>query len=130
LEYPEAYSRQDLLDHREDLLFRFKNSALGDTVHRVGRDLCRKLSRDDRLVGAMLLCAKHNLPFDAIATVYQAALNFAARDEKGLLFPADAQFRSEGTLQLTEIFQKVSGLDSSNVIDKKVIDRLSEERAR
>jgi mannitol-1-phosphate 5-dehydrogenase len=139
LEYPGAYSRQELLDHIEDLLFRFKNSALGDTVHRVGRDLCRKLSRDDRLVGAMLLCAKHHLPFGAIAAVYTAALNFAAPDEKGLLFPADAQFRREfisahtGALRLTEVLQNVSGLDSSNAVvsstegsplEKKVIDLL------
>jgi mannitol-1-phosphate 5-dehydrogenase len=129
LEYPEAYSRQDLLDHIEDLLFRFKNSALGDTVHRVGRDLNRKLSRDDRLVGAMLLCAKRDVPFGAIAAVYRAALNFAATDEKGLLFPGDAQFRAGGTIQLAEVLQNISGLDSSNTVDKKVIDLLREERA-
>ncbi|GHV77939.1 mannitol-1-phosphate 5-dehydrogenase [Spirochaetia bacterium] len=124
LEYPGAYSRQELLDHREDLLFRFKNSALGDTVHRVGRDLYRKLSRDDRLVGAMLLCAKRDVPFGTIAGVYKAALNFAALDEKGLLFPPDAQFRSGGIRQLRETLQNVSGLDSSNAVDKKVIDLL------
>jgi mannitol-1-phosphate 5-dehydrogenase len=124
LEYPEAYSRQELLDHIEDLLFRFKNSALGDTVYRVGRDLSRKLSRDDRLVGAMLLCAKWDVPFGAIAAVYKAALNFAAPDEKGILFPADAQFRSGGPIQLAEVLQKVSCLDSSNAVDKKVIDLL------
>ncbi|WP_010254734.1 mannitol-1-phosphate 5-dehydrogenase [Treponema primitia] len=134
LEYPKSYSRQDLRDHIEDLLSRFKNSALGDTVHRVGRDLRRKLSREDRLVGAMLLCAKHNVPFGAIAAVYKAALNFAAADEKGLPFPADAQFRSEfisgdtGTVQFAEILQNVSGLDSNTVIDKKVIDLLKNGR--
>jgi mannitol-1-phosphate 5-dehydrogenase len=129
LEYPGAYSRQELLEHIEDLLFRFKNSALGDTVHRVGRDLRRKLGRDDRLVGAMLLCARRDVPFGAIAAVYRAALNFAAADEKGDLFPADAQFRSEGGFQLPEVLQKVSGLDSSNAVDKKVIDLLMNGRA-
>ncbi|MFP3040512.1 mannitol-1-phosphate 5-dehydrogenase [Treponema primitia] len=124
LEYPKSYSKQELMDHIEDLLFRFKNSALGDTVHRVGRDLRRKLSREDRLVGAMLLCAKYNVPFSAIAAVYKAGLNFAATDEKGLLFPADAQFQSEGTTDLEKILQNVSGLDSNTVIDKKVIDLL------
>jgi hypothetical protein len=63
--------------------------------------------------------------------VYQAALSFAAADEKGLLFPADAQFRSEfgsadtGIVQLTEILQQVSGLDSNTAADKKVIDLLT-----
>jgi mannitol-1-phosphate 5-dehydrogenase len=135
LEYPGSYSRQDLLDHIEDLIARFKNSALGDTVHRVGRDLRRKLSREDRLVGAMRLCAKHQVPFGAIAAVYKAALNFAAADEKGFIFPADAQFRSEfipagGTIQLAEILQKVSGLDSNTVDDKKVLNLLMDGQAR
>jgi mannitol-1-phosphate 5-dehydrogenase len=38
--------------HIDDLLRRFANVALGDTVFRVGRDPIRKLGKDDRLVGA------------------------------------------------------------------------------
>lgn len=43
-----AGSREDL----HAILRRFGNAALGDTVARVGRDVPRKLARDDRLVGA------------------------------------------------------------------------------
>lgn len=39
---------------REDLLTRFTNRALGDTVFRLGRDPIRKLAHNDRLVGAAL----------------------------------------------------------------------------
>jgi mannitol-1-phosphate 5-dehydrogenase len=117
-EYPGSYSRKDLADHIEDLIFRFKNTALGDTVHRVGRDLGRKLSRSDRVAGAMLLCAKHGLPIDAITAVYRAALDFAAPAENGELFPADAAFRAEygldglapGAPIPQELLSKVSGL--------------------
>ncbi|GHU15686.1 mannitol-1-phosphate 5-dehydrogenase [Spirochaetia bacterium] len=123
LEYPQAYNMQELLDHVDDLILRFKNSSLGDTVHRVGRDLPRKLSREDRLIGAMLLCARRNLPFGNIAAVYKAALNFAATDEKGTLFPADAQFRKE-SMPLDEVLQKVSALDKNNTLDRKVFDTL------
>lgn len=42
----------DLDDHIDDLLSRFANVALGDTVFRVARDPIRKLGKDDRLVGA------------------------------------------------------------------------------
>lgn len=45
-----------LYEHVEDLLYRFTNKKLGDTVFRVGRDLNRKLSPEDRLVGAMKSC--------------------------------------------------------------------------
>jgi mannitol-1-phosphate 5-dehydrogenase len=45
-------NRADLDDHIDDLLRRFANLALGDTVFRVARDPIRKLGKDDRLVGA------------------------------------------------------------------------------
>jgi mannitol-1-phosphate 5-dehydrogenase len=125
LEYPGAYSRKDLAEHIEDLLGRFKNRALGDTVYRVGRDLPRKLSRDDRVIGAMLLCVKQNVPFPGIAAVYAAALDFAAPDEQGALFPEDLRFRSELLpLGIEEILRQVSQLDTKNEFDKKVAEAL------
>jgi mannitol-1-phosphate 5-dehydrogenase len=128
LEYPGAYSRQDLTEHIEDLLGRFKNRALGDTVHRVGRDLPRKLSRDDRLTGAMLLCAKRNVPFEGIAAVYAAALDFAAPGEQGDLFPEDLRFRSELLpLGIEGILRQVSQLDTNKEFDKRVIEVLCKE---
>lgn len=60
--------------HEADLLQRFRNRALGDTVARVGRDVARKVRPDDRLVGAALLCAAQNInpvfACRAIATAY------------------------------------------------------------
>ena len=41
-----------LMDHINDLLNRFTNAALGDTCQRVGGDPARKLSPEDRLIGA------------------------------------------------------------------------------
>ena len=83
--HPGTLDRASLEDHRDDLLARFANRALGDTVFRVGRDLPRKLGRDDRVVGAMRLAAEHELRFDAIAEVYRAALGFAAQNASGTL---------------------------------------------
>jgi mannitol-1-phosphate 5-dehydrogenase len=135
-EYPGVFSGRDLSDHIDDLIRRFKNTALADTVHRVGRDLPRKLSRDDRLTGAMLLCAKHNLPFDVIAEVYRAALDFACPGEDGGLFPADAEFRKKYALPhppgetgrtaavLPAILTEVSGLDGKDPADSLVYDSL------
>jgi mannitol-1-phosphate 5-dehydrogenase len=126
--YPGSYSRQDLSLHIEDLLVRFKNSALRGTTHWVGRDLLRKLSREDRITGAMRLCARHKLPFEGIAQVYRAALEFAAPDEKGRLFPEDARFRSELLPRGRETLLKtVSGLDPADPADKRVMDVLLNE---
>jgi mannitol-1-phosphate 5-dehydrogenase len=132
MEYPESYSLQDLSDHIEDLLMRFRNRSLGDTLHRVGRDLSRKLSRDDRLTGAMLLCAQKNVPFNNIAAAYKAALDFAAPDENGNIFPADVMFREEvlhnaspeTVLQSDSTLKIISGLDAAREADKKVIETL------
>lgn len=44
-----------LLLHIQDLLYRFSNAALHDTCDRVGRDAGRKLSPEDRLVGAAMM---------------------------------------------------------------------------
>jgi mannitol-1-phosphate 5-dehydrogenase len=129
LQYPGSYNREDLSAHIEDLLFRFKNRALGDTVYRIGRDLRRKLAREDRITGAMLLCAKHVLPFAAIAEVYRAALDFTAPAEDGSFFPADEEFRKTYGLDNSEpcsvpkkdvmerILREVSGLDNSRKED-------------
>jgi mannitol-1-phosphate 5-dehydrogenase len=65
-----------LLEHVEDLLVRFANRKLGDTVERVGRDLPRKLAPRDRILGAIGLCAKWGLPRGDILEALAAALFF------------------------------------------------------
>jgi mannitol-1-phosphate 5-dehydrogenase len=132
LEYPESYTRAELADHIEDLLLRFGNSALGDTVFRVGRDLRRKLSEGDRLVGAMLLCARRGIDFGAIAGVYRAALGWKAVDEDGKLFPADDAFHTgmmagksaDEALESASLMSALSGLDDSSDAKKKVLETL------
>ncbi len=62
--------------HAADLLHRFANRALGDTIFRLGRDPARKLSPDDRLVGAARLAEKTGIKPDAISWGIAAALKF------------------------------------------------------
>lgn len=69
--------RGDLARHRGDLLRRFANPALGDTVARVARDPVRKLRPDDRLVGAALLCLDQGVEPACIARGIAAALAYA-----------------------------------------------------
>jgi len=51
----------EIMEHVDDLVERFSNRHLGDTVKRVGADPIRKLSPNDRLVGAARLCIKHGI---------------------------------------------------------------------
>jgi len=62
--------------HVDDLLRRFANRALGDSVFRVGRDPIRKLGRHDRLVGAALLCLDHGVEPTHLLEGIRAALAF------------------------------------------------------
>jgi mannitol-1-phosphate 5-dehydrogenase len=66
----------ELYLHVEDLLERFANRKLGDTVARVGRDLKRKLSENDRMLGAARLCAAQGVGNAHILKGLGAALLF------------------------------------------------------
>ena len=68
--------------HETDLLRRFANRALGDTVLRVGRDPLRKLRAGDRLAGAAQLCFDQTgaaPPF--VCRTLAAALRFNPLDD-------------------------------------------------
>lgn len=65
-----------LLAHAENLLYRFTNKALGDTVERVGKDTIRKLSENDRLIGAIKLAEKHNVSCTSLCIGVAAAMMF------------------------------------------------------
>ena len=70
-----------LISHAENLLFRFKNVELGDTVERVGRDTIRKLGSNDRLIGAINLCEKHNLPCEYLCLGVASGLHFKPEND-------------------------------------------------
>ncbi len=66
----------ELLSHAENLLYRFTNKALADTVARVGKDTKRKLSANDRLIGAINLADKHDLPCEYLCIGVAAGMCF------------------------------------------------------
>jgi mannitol-1-phosphate 5-dehydrogenase len=90
--YPDEFNEANQEEHIEDLLTRFGNKALGDTIYRVGRDLPRKLSREDRLVGALLMDSAAGVPAPIATLAFATAFFFGARDERGEPFPADRDF--------------------------------------
>jgi len=125
--YPNAFTPADLEEHVRDLISRFGNRALGDTIHRVGRDLYRKLHREDRLVGAMLLAHRNNLPYDAIALAFLAALEFAAPGPDGTLLVQDSRFRrTELAKGLDTVLYEVCNLRDVDPDERAVMARLRE----
>ncbi len=65
-----------ILDHVDDLIYRFGNRQLGDTIDRVGKDVKRKLSPNDRLVGAANLCLAHGINPTNICLGIASAMKF------------------------------------------------------
>ena len=66
----------DITEHISHLLGRFGNVALKDTVARVGNDIRRKLSANDRFIGAVNLCNEESTPCVYIPIGIAAALFF------------------------------------------------------
>ncbi len=90
--YPSEFDAAGQQAHVEDLLRRFRNTSLGDTVFRVGRDLPRKLAPEDRFIGALRQVLSTGGAPAAICCGVAAALHFRAADEAGQPFAADAAF--------------------------------------
>ncbi len=72
---------QPLRTYAKDLLKRYSNKYLKDTVMRVGRDPKRKLQPDDRLTGAALFCNKLGIAPEYILHGIAAAFCFNVPDD-------------------------------------------------
>lgn len=112
--YPDDFDRQDLEDHIDDLLRRFSNIALGDTVFRVGHDLRRKLGADDRFMGVIKLCKDAGMPYDKIIAAFSNGFHFQARDELGNIYKDDALFLDEWHDHPMEVLSGICGLSDDS----------------
>ncbi len=89
---PEDFTMTDLDNHIDDLLSRFRNRALQDTIYRVGHDLTRKLGSGDRFMGAIHLANQVGMTYDKILKAMSYGLFFRARDEEGNIYKPDFAF--------------------------------------
>lgn len=117
--YPDAFTAEQLEEHIDDLLFRFQNKALKDTVFRIGCDLKRKLGADDRLVRPIKKARELGLPFDKILYGLVCGFYFRAKDESSRLFPDDLEFEREYNYDIIKIMTELCGFDI--VKDKEII---------
>ena len=102
---------QPLIEHAQNLLYRFGNTALGDTVARVGKDTIRKLGDNDRLVGALKLSIKHGIPCYSICIGVAAALLFAPEgDERSQEVKAFAA--ENGALEALKKYANLEGFEA------------------
>ncbi len=109
--YPEEFTTEALIAHIDDLLSRFQNKALGDTLFRVGCDLMRKLSAEDRLAGAIHLARELKLPYDLILKALVCGCHFRATDEAGNQLPNDIEFGKLAEKGIASVLTSVCGFD-------------------
>lgn len=93
--YPEVFTRSQLVDHIDDLLDRFSNRTLGDTIFRVGCDLSRKLGTSDRLMTPILAGLETEKEYVLILEAWVKGCFFKATDEQGKLHIEDSKFKEK-----------------------------------
>jgi mannitol-1-phosphate 5-dehydrogenase len=123
IEHIHEFNEEKIKEYIDDLVRRFSNRALGDTIYRVGRDLPRKLSRNERLIGALSLDKKHSVfaPFTALGVA--AAMFFRGKDNEGNLYRQDRFFAEEVYPRgIDYIIEEVCGLDSAK--EKDIIKQI------
>ncbi len=109
--YSDEFTREDLNDHIDDLVKRFQNKALGDTIFRVGCDLMRKLGPDDRLAGTIKSAISLSLPYDKILFALVCATHFRALNEDGKMMKEDSEFVKLYSNGIDEVLSSVCGFD-------------------
>jgi mannitol-1-phosphate 5-dehydrogenase len=119
--YPVEFTWNGLKEHIEDLIQRFKNRVLGDTVYRVGRDLFRKLGPDDRLVKPIKEGIKLDRPVDYLLGALVFGFYFRKTDENGELFPQDEEFIQYFQQGVSSVMEEVCGFDPGK--DGELIER-------
>ena len=129
-QYPNDFSMEDLEAHVDDLLKRFQNKALKDTVFRVGQDRPRKLGPDDRFVGVIRLAETLGMNVDKIVQAMTYAFRFKATGENGERSPQDVLFDEYLSAGLEYPLQKVCGFDpvkDNDLIAKTIAYHLCSE---
>jgi len=126
--YPGEFRFDDLSDHIADLLYRFQNKALGDTIFRVGCDLVRKLGPEDRLSGAIRQAIEYDLPYDKILYALVCGCHFRAKDEDGNMLKEDVEFVNRFQDDIKSILRDICGFDK--ILNKQLFMEAEEMDSR
>ncbi|OGF45196.1 MAG: hypothetical protein A2452_05070 [Candidatus Firestonebacteria bacterium RIFOXYC2_FULL_39_67] len=107
---------EEVHNYIDDLLARFANKSLGDTVARVGKDPIRKLGPIDRLVGAARLVIEQGGVPDNIALGMAAVMFFNPQGDEAAN-KVQKVLKENG---LGCVLENISGLKSKDVLFKMV----------
>ena len=100
----------------DDLMHRFANKALGDTVARVAADPLRKLRPADRLIGAANLCLRYAVEPQTLSRVIAAALTYDNPNDTAAM-ELQKRRASEGD---TAVLEAICGLGPHTLLSKMI----------
>jgi len=123
--YPDEFTDEGLTDHILDLLSRFQNRNLGDTIFRVGSDLQRKLGPDDRFMATIRLAMKKKVAYGMILESMAMGFLFKAKDENEQMFPGDVEFHKRFSENPDQVFMQICGLQAAS--DHMLISQLKKQ---
>ncbi|MCM8830317.1 MAG: hypothetical protein NC824_04895, partial [Candidatus Omnitrophica bacterium] len=98
-----------------DLIKRFDNRLLNDTVFRVGRDPLRKIGPNDRIAGAIDLCLSQGIYPENICLVMASSLCYNYPDDKSAV-EMQALIEEKGVVPLLK--------EVSCIKDEEIIERI------
>lgn len=102
-----GFTAEEHQAHIDDLLHRFANVALGDTVARVGRDPIRKLGPNDRLIGGAKLVMEYGIEPRNVTLAIAAALMFDNADDPDAM-KVQAMIAESG---VDRVFTEICGIE-------------------
>ncbi len=94
--------------HVADLMRRFANRALGDTIFRLGRDPMRKLAPNDRLIGPLRLAESSGINPASLCKAVAAGYLFDPAQDP-LAQELQQQIRQDG---LESVIKRISDIDA------------------
>jgi mannitol-1-phosphate 5-dehydrogenase len=112
-------------DDVEEILVRFGNAALADTVARVGRDPRRKLAPTDRLIGAARVLEGMGIRAQALAGAAAAALCFGCGEQPPLARPVPGAVPREALARVGALLRAVCHLHADDPLTAAIIDQWS-----
>jgi mannitol-1-phosphate 5-dehydrogenase len=121
-EYPEI-SMNDIREHKKDLIFRFGNKALKDTIFRVAGDPIRKLRENDRFVGAALYCLSQKvIPENIVKGIVSAYQYEQSKDSSSVKIQEMID-----EFGIEETMEEVSNIKRNSQLGKMILKKYSEK---
>ena len=109
----------DYQAHTKDLVERFRNKALGDTIARVARDPIRKLGPNDRLIGAANLCMEQGIEPAHLVQGIISAIRYDPPEDPGAI-ELQNQMNEDG---LETVLKNICQLEPDSALFKMIVKR-------